>query len=687
MLQRLPPPPSLLKRLTAALGQAIGMPRARPFTEMGVSGTAVWGGYVTTREKSSKWTGHQRWITTADMAVNTSIIAAGVHYFLNLIAHPHWTFAPAEEDNAEAQELAEFAEEVLTDALTTPWSRIVRRAGTYRFYGFGLQEWTAVRREDGRIGFRDIEPRPQHTIEQWSVTEDGTIEGVVQRSPQTGQYLSIPRSKLIYLVDDTLTDSPEGVGIFRHLAEPWERLKTYYDLEARAFERDLRGIPIGRVPYGLLRQAVSEGVITKEQAQTLSSTVEDFVKLAIKESDTSITLDSAPYLSQAADGSKVASVPQWGMELLQGSANGVAELGEAIKRTQLEMARVLTVEHLMMGESSGNRALAEDKSRNLYLVANAVLAGIAAAFERDLLGPLWALNGFPDELKPALEVEEVAFKDAQTVALVLKDMATAGATLSPDDPVVNDVRELMGVSVPEPTSPEMAGLPTEVPPGPQTEEEAEEELEEEEEEAFQQRHSFDKGTADQPRVPAGSPAGGQFGSIGGGGRGGVSDVRKLPLRERLALAAYTGSAYRPVNSQLRDGSCCHGKIGGRDGNTVADQVGALDSAFGKAALGSSTTTYRGINDVLFNNISKLATPGKTILRDPAFVSTSKRKSVAEEFGVATIRIKVPKGARALSMSSISEFKSESEVLIGRGSKFRVTKINKRTRTIDVEMLL
>jgi len=40
----------------------------------------------------------------------------------------------------------------------------------------------------------------------------------------------------------------------------------------------------------------------------------------------------------------------------------------------------------------------------------------------------------------------VTFRDAEKVAGVLRDMSTAGAVLDPDDPVINDVRDLLGVS-------------------------------------------------------------------------------------------------------------------------------------------------------------------------------------------------------------------------------------------------
>src|SRR5260221_278291 len=56
--------------------------------------------------------------------------------------------------------------------------------------------------------------------------------------------LGLPRTKIMYLVDDTLTDSPEGMGLLRHCVEPAERLKEYLEQEAIGFLRDLRGIPI-----------------------------------------------------------------------------------------------------------------------------------------------------------------------------------------------------------------------------------------------------------------------------------------------------------------------------------------------------------------------------------------------------------------------------------------------------------
>src|SRR3546814_20251145 len=64
------------------------------------------------------------------------------------------------------------------------------------------------------------------------------------------------RAKIVYAVDDTLSDSPEGLGLFRHLAKTAYRLETFLSLEEIGFTTDLRGIPVARAPLGELRQEV-----------------------------------------------------------------------------------------------------------------------------------------------------------------------------------------------------------------------------------------------------------------------------------------------------------------------------------------------------------------------------------------------------------------------------------------------
>lgn len=422
-----------------------GTKRNSPSKEVGVSGTAVHGGFVDTGETNTKLSTGNRYKTAANILANISVVAASVRYFLNLLANPKWTVTPA-DDSAEAKAMAEFVESVIED-VNSSWTRIIRRSGLYKFHGFSIQEWTAKKREDGMIGFVDIESRPQHTIERWEIDDNGSVIGCFQRSPQNGEEIPIDRWKFVYLVDDTLTDSPEGMGWFRHLVEPASRLEEYLTLEKIGFERDLSGIPIGRAPITALNRAVKNGTMAKTDADAMINGIKNFVKMEIKKKNTGLVLDSQAFENQTSDGTQVSSVAQWGIELLTGDAGSIAQLGIAIERINIEMARIIGTENIFTGtDGSGSLALSKDKSTNLYLNINSTLDEMTEQFTKDLIDPLWTLNGFDPKLKPKFTAEDVTFKDAEQVAIVLRDMALAGAVLAPDDPAIDDLRDMLGIA-------------------------------------------------------------------------------------------------------------------------------------------------------------------------------------------------------------------------------------------------
>lgn len=433
----------LLDRFRSAL-TAARVP-AKPYTEQGVAGFSASGGYVWAPETNPEVVGPNRWRTAADILTNVSIVAASLRYSLNLISRPAWRADPP-SDKQEAKDAAEFVEEVINGA-DTSWTRIIRRSAVYRYHGFNLQEWVAKKRDDGKIGIESVEPRPVHTITKWDLDENGGVLGVVQQSPQTGQEIYLPRAKLVYLVDDALTDRPEGLGWFRHLAEPSQRLKKYLKLETMGFERDMAGIPIGRAPLQRINDLVKEGRLTQKQADSMVTSLEKFVSMQSKEPTTGLTLDSEPFRVKTDTGEQISSVMQWGMELLTGSSTSAAALGEALHRLMMDMALIMGTDSLLIGgRGQGSRALSEDKSKNLYLTSNATLGDMAEAYDRDIVTPLWTMNGMPDELRPKLRCEDVSFKDAEGIAKALADMAAAGAILHPNDPAVNDLRDLMGIS-------------------------------------------------------------------------------------------------------------------------------------------------------------------------------------------------------------------------------------------------
>jgi len=426
-----------------------------PTETMGVHGVAVYGGFISDDEKNSNiGSREERYKTYSEILANTSIVAAGIRYFLNLVSDADWTFKASEDDTDG--KFKDLAEESLTKDPVTPWHRIVRRAAMHRMYGFSIQEWTMVRHEDGHLTFHDVAPRAQLTIEKWDIQPDGAVLGVVQRSPQTAKEIYLPRGKLVYLVDDTLNDSPEGLGLFRHLVAPAQRLFRYEQLEGIGFETDLRGIPIGRGPFTELAALVEAGTISAAQRVQLEAPLRDFVKNHLKTAKLGMLLDSITYESKDEAG-RASNAKQWDIELMKGSATSFKENAEAINRLNHEMARIIGVEQLMMGSGErGSFALAKDKTSSFFLMVDGALREIVEAFRTDLLDRLWEINGWPAEMKPEMTTKPVRFVEIDQVSSMLLKLSQAGAVLPPDDPIIAELREMAGVSAPDPEAIERA---------------------------------------------------------------------------------------------------------------------------------------------------------------------------------------------------------------------------------------
>lgn len=416
-----------------------------PTQTIGAPGTAIHGGYIQHNESQSRLTGRERYKTFSQILANVSIVAAGTRHFLNLVSRSPWRVDPANDSEA-AKRIASLIEDMLFKDMKTPWHRVIRRASMYRFYGFSVQEWTAKQRDDGQIGYKDIAPRPQITIEQWDCNAEGEIEGVIQRRPQDQEELYLPRERVLYMVDDSLHDSPEGLGLFRHVAEAARRLQRLEQLEGYGYETDLRGIPVGRAPLALLKKLVDDGTISKDQKTAMEKEMKDFIEGHIRSPSLGMLIDSITYQSKD-DAATPSNVRQWDMELLKGGGTSLPNIDVAIKRLNREIARVLGVEQMLLGENAvGSFAMARDKSEGFAMIVDGTMTELTETFDDDLLNPLMALNGWPRELKPSLKARAIQHRAVEEITKALADMASAGAILDPDDPAIDDVRELLGLS-------------------------------------------------------------------------------------------------------------------------------------------------------------------------------------------------------------------------------------------------
>lgn len=417
---------------------------AAPTKTAGVLGIAIYGGYVVENEKEPALTGVERYRTFSNILANTTIAAASVRLFLNLTAKANWSWEAADSSD-EAKRILEACEEIFEN-MDTPFSRVVRRTAMYRFHGFSFQEWTAKRLDSGLVGFKDIAPRSQPTIERWDVEETGSVLGVTQRSPQDSSEIYLPRSKLVYICDDSLNDSPQGLGLLRHVVDATRRLSNYERLEGFGYESDLRGVPVGRAPLGEIQAAVKSGALTQAEGQARIASITSFIQKHIKSPNLGLVLDSATYRGRD-EAESVSAVKQYDVDLLQGSNPSLADVAKAIDRTHRDIARVFGTEQLMLGDSAGgSESLSRDKSDRLALEVDSATQEIGEVYRKDLVEVLGRLNGWDNRLLPHPKIESVKTRDIQEITGALRDMAQAGAPIMPDDPVQNDVRDILRVA-------------------------------------------------------------------------------------------------------------------------------------------------------------------------------------------------------------------------------------------------
>lgn len=420
--------------------------RSRGLTgAIGVSGTELNSGFIREIEINPKLRGKTKYRTYSNILSNTSIVAAGTRYFLNLVAKAGWKANPA-NDTPQAREMADRVMEIIED-MDTAWHRVVRRGAMSRFYGFSIQEWIAKRRPDNTFGFQDVAPRPQITIDRWDCdARTGQVNGVVQKAPNSGQDIYIPRNRLVYIVDDSLNDSPEGLGLFRHLVDTVNRLKAFEKFEGLGFENDLSGTPVARGPLSELQAMVERGDISDTQKAAIEQPLRNWINNHRKGDRQGLLIDSSPYFGRD-DAETPSSKNQWDVELLQSNSRTQNYIHQAIERLNREAARVIGVEHLLLGgDSRGSLALSKDKSDNFFLIIDSTLSELETSFQRDLINRLWEINGWDPELRPKLSAESVKFRDVEQITAVLRDMALAGVILDPNDPAINEIRDLIGLS-------------------------------------------------------------------------------------------------------------------------------------------------------------------------------------------------------------------------------------------------
>ncbi|TWU22448.1 ADP-ribosyltransferase exoenzyme [Novipirellula galeiformis] len=148
------------------------------------------------------------------------------------------------------------------------------------------------------------------------------------------------------------------------------------------------------------------------------------------------------------------------------------------------------------------------------------------------------------------------------------------------------------------------------------------------------------------------------------------EAKPLTKQEADAVTAYSTRKFQEINGDLRSGK------GTRNKATIQK----LDSAIAKSKTTTDQQLFRAAKIPAIDEALKSGNIEGLEFSDHAYTSTSKDKSRADNFardGARMFKVNVPKGSSAIDVGDhAGGLKGEQEVLLPRGSKFRVKGVQK-----------
>jgi hypothetical protein len=154
----------------------------------------------------------------------------------------------------------------------------------------------------------------------------------------------------------------------------------------------------------------------------------------------------------------------------------------------------------------------------------------------------------------------------------------------------------------------------------------------------------------------------------------ITVVEELSSSIQQSIKHYTNGSYATLNAQLRSGQ----PLTSSQAKLAAD----LDTAIKKSKLTKDTVVYRKMNNPLAF-LGPNPTIG-TVLVDNGYISTSKKSAVWS--GQVHLVINCKKDAPAIDVQALSLHPNEAEVLLPRGSFFKIKSItntgNKKEVHVD-----
>lgn len=405
------------------------------FTELGVAGGYDFRFGIRTEDTIVQLRGQNGIKRLREMRENDPTVGAILIAIEMLAKGAKWTFRPA-DSSEQAAEAARFAQSCMDDMAFT-FDDFLSDAVSMLPYGFSLFEMVFKRRSDGRIGVRKLGPRAQWTIEMFDVDTGGELRGAWQQTYTGGSRVYLPADRILLFRTTSANCDPAGRSILRNAYRSYLYATHITEYEAVAIERELNGLPVGRIPSEYLSpNAPPEKLAFAEKfrgiLRDVKKNAQGFVLL--------------PSDLQEDDEGKLSDIYQVGFELLASKGSRDIDTSRVIMRHQGDIARTVIADFLMLGQNDrGSFAMSKSKTDVFIKGIRSFLNSIASPINRRLLPALWEANGFDPALMPHIAYENVAPIDLDELGKYIRSLALAGAQLFPNPDLENSALSAAGL--------------------------------------------------------------------------------------------------------------------------------------------------------------------------------------------------------------------------------------------------
>jgi hypothetical protein len=380
-----------------------------------------------------------------EMRDNDSIVGAVMYAIEQVLRDVPYKVVPSDESK-QAQAEAKFVKQVLED-MDHSFDDHISEALSSLSFGFSTFEVVYKRRvgpsvkdpkkkskfSDGRLGIRKIASRAQWTINRFEVDKrTGDILGVYQdQGFSVTKNNFIPSWKLLHYRTITTNNDPSGRSILRNAYKSYTFLNNLQSIEAIAVERELHGVPIGRMPADYLAPDADDAkkALKAQFERVLRDLKNNEQGFALLPSDLYVDTQGEPTDQRLMD-----------IELITSNGSRNIEIHPIIQRYQHDIARSMMAEFLMLGsEERGSYALSKSKTDLFQKSLESYINSIYDVVNKQLIERLWELNGLDFAVMPKLVPGDVSKHELKELGAYLRNLNGADISLADQVEIVDEL--------------------------------------------------------------------------------------------------------------------------------------------------------------------------------------------------------------------------------------------------------